>query len=87
MTTETNMVRIGIVSSVSPGGGKARVYFPAMNNMVSDWLYVLRYPNALVEVDGEDVEVKDWSPSVNDRVVCLFLYGENTDGFILGAIR
>lgn len=87
MTTESNMVRVGIVSSVQPDGGKARVYFPTMNNMVSDWLHVLHYPKTAVEIEGEDVEVKDWIPSVNDRVLCLFLYGENTDGFILGAIR
>ena len=87
MAAETNLIRIGIVSSVDPDGGKARVYFPSMKNMVSNWLYVLRYPNATVEVDGEDVTVADWSPEVNDRVVCLYLYGENTDGFILGAIK
>ena len=87
MTTETNMLRIGVVSSVQPDGGKARVYFPAYSNMVSDWLYVLRFPNAAVEIEGEDVPVKDWKPAVNDKVLCAFLYGENTDGFILGAIK
>ncbi len=86
MTTEKNTIRVGIVSSIEPGGQKARVYFPTMDNMVSDWLYVLKHPNARVEIDGEDVPVKDWYPNVNDMVVCAFLYGENTDGFILGVI-
>ena len=85
MTNESNMLRIGIVSSVSPGGGKARVFFPTMNNMVSDWLYVLRYPNAKTE--GDETAIIDWVPEVNDRVLCAFLYGQNTDGFILGAIK
>ena len=41
------MVRIGIVSDVT-GTGKARVYYPDMDNMVSDWLYVLSYPGLFI---------------------------------------
>ena len=51
MTTEKNTIRVGIVSSIEPGGQKARVYFPTMNNMVSDWLYVLQYPAWTYETD------------------------------------
>lgn len=91
MAAETNLTRIGIVSSVDPSGGKARVFFPTMGNMVSEWLYVLRFPNAVVKIkeDGKDKDlpVYDWFPAVNDRVVCLYLYGDNTDGFILGVIK
>lgn len=83
MTTETNMLRIGIVSNITPDGTKARVFFPTMGNMVSDWLYVLKFPNAK---DGNDTDITAWKPQVNDRVLCAFLYGQNTDGFILGVI-
>ena len=46
---ETNsMVRVGFVSDVRKSNGTARVCFPDMDNMVSDWLYVMRYPNLTV---------------------------------------
>ncbi len=30
--------------------------------------------------------VTQWNPSVNDRVLCIMMCGEETDGYILGAI-
>lgn len=44
------MVRTGIVSAVKASEGKARVYYPDMDDMVSDWLYVMRYPGMSVSV-------------------------------------
>jgi len=71
MTGIERLLRIGIVSSVS--GNRARVYFPDQDNMVSDWLYIIK--------QGES-----WTPSVNDRVLVLYSKGTDTDGFILGVI-
>lgn len=44
------MVRTGIVSDVKASEGKARVYYPDMDDMVSDWLYVMRYPGLSVSI-------------------------------------
>lgn len=73
MTGIEKMLRVGVVSSVNASKKQARVHFPDQNNMVSDWLYVLQRGG-------------NYTPSVNDRVLCAFVYGDNTDGFILGVI-
>ena len=70
MTDERSMIRVGIVSSVE--GTRARVYFPDQGNMVSGWLYITRQCT--------------WTPAVNDRVLCVYPYGEDPDGYILGVI-
>jgi len=87
----SGMVRIGIVSSVDTSERKARVFFPDMNNMVSDWLYVLQRPREVVDVKESEghthsASVTSWLPKVNERVLVIYLYGWNTDGFILGVI-
>ncbi len=93
MTGLDCMIRIGIVSSVS--GEKARVYYPDQRNMVSDWLYVLQYPN--LPVTGEtdtsgghrhniDATAGSWAPEINAKVLCIFPPGTDTDGYILGVI-
>jgi phage baseplate assembly protein gpV len=51
-----------------------RCIFPDMDNMTSDWLYVLQTS------DDEFV------PDVNDRVIVLYPFGFNTDGYVLGVI-
>ncbi len=93
MTGVDSMIRIGIVSSVD--GLKARVYFPDQGNMVSDWLFVLQYPNMPVTGDTSgaaghshsvDGVVGTWAPDVNAKVLCLFPPGTDTDGYILGVI-
>ena len=48
MADTNSMVRVGFVSDVRKSNGTARVCFPDMDNMVSDWLYVMRYPNLTV---------------------------------------
>lgn len=73
MTTDRNSLRVGIVSSVDASTGTARVYFPDMGDMTSGWLYVLHHGDA-------------WMPSVNDRVLCQYMTGEETDGYIVGVI-
>lgn len=50
MADTNSMVRVGFVSDVRKPNGTARVCFPDMDNMISDWLYVMRYPNLTVHV-------------------------------------
>ena len=73
MDNASTMIRVGVVSSTNSTQRKARVIFPALDNLVSDWLFVLQQGS--------------WMPSVNDRVLVLYLPGFNTDGFILGEIK
>ena len=44
MAEETDLIRVGKVSAVDNNKFKARVYYPSMSNMVSDWLPVLQFP-------------------------------------------
>lgn len=66
----SNLVRIGVVSSVDPENRRARVIFKD-KGFVSGWLYVLQHIA--------------WMPAVNDAVVCLYIPVSNGDGFILGS--
>lgn len=93
MTTPENMVRVGIVSSVDNSKKQARVYFPDMNDMVSGWLFVLQFPNGSGRTGyagnpshSHSIGSMEWMPKVKDRVLCLMMCGEETDGYILGAI-
>lgn len=86
-----SMVRIGIVSSLDKEKLKARVFYPDMNDMVSDWLYVLQRPGEHVDVKTaadhkHEAKVTTWMPDINMSVVVLYPYGWNMDGFILGVI-
>lgn len=74
MAKVENMIQAGIVSDVSDDGKQARVYFPDRNNMVSGWLKVLQR--------GED----EYEPAVNDKVLVGYLFGTDTDGYVLGGI-
>ena len=96
MAEENSMIRVGIVSDVNPDKLRARVYFPDLNNMVSDWLYVLQRSKAPSNVTVEAAEGHTheasgadqgkWIPEVNDMVVVVYTYGFNTDGYIVGVI-
>lgn len=74
MIKAENMVRVGIVSSVKSDTKQVRVIYPEANNMVSGWLYVLQRGGS------------SWVPSVKTLVLCLLMCGEETDGYVLGAI-
>lgn len=78
----SNIVRVGIVSNVDKNKRRVRVRFPNLS-LTSCWLYVLKNPPIITE---NNVEVSPWIPSVNDKVVCLYLPVFNGDGFVLGAI-
>lgn len=91
MAEVNSMVRVGRVSSVNLGAKQCRVFFPDQGNMVSDWLPVLQRPMESVEIKPAEEHVHKayvtwWMPEVNDRVVVVYPYGWNTNGFVLGAI-
>lgn len=64
------MVKVGTVSAVS--ANTARVFFPD-TRMMSDWLHILR-------------QTEEWTPEINDPVLCLYPDGFNADGYVLGVI-
>lgn len=91
MADTNSMVRIGIVSVVDKPKKMCRVFYPDMNNMVSDWMYILQRPEEEIDVQYVDehthnAEVVRWLPKVNDRVLVLYPCGWNTNGYVLGAI-
>lgn len=53
MAEVNNLVRIGVVSSVDKPKQMARVYYPDMSNMVSDWLKVIQHQRPYTTYDGE----------------------------------
>jgi len=86
MITAENMVRVGIVSDFNQTDWTARVSFPDAGNMVSGWLYVLWHKREVEEAEGHTHNLTWWTPEVGDKVLCLLQYGEETDGYVLGAI-
>lgn len=91
MADTDSMVRKGVVSSIDADNYRCRVFFPDMDNMVSGWLYVLQRPGEAVEPEEEteeetNLKVTTWMPKINDRVLVLYQYGWNTEGYVLGAI-
>lgn len=101
MAEENSMIRVGKVSSVDEKNLKARVYYPAMSNMVSDWLPVLQHPHIKTDYAGghkhKEPEETDyagshthaqlsWMPKVNDKVLVIMEYGFNSNGYIAGVI-
>lgn len=72
-----NMIRVGVVSSITPDKGTARVAFSDRNNLVSHELPILV---------KQTLAVKDYYiPDVGEHVVCVFLPNGVEAGFILGA--
>ena len=87
MIKAENMIRVGIVSAVNASTKQARVIFPESNNLVSDWLYVLqRTDETTTHVDGHIHKITGWMPKVRERVLCVMMCGDETDGYVLGAI-
>lgn len=91
MADMNSIVRVGVVSSVDKKELRCRVYFPDMNNIVSDWMYVLQRPDESVSVKSNEghshsASVGKWLPKVNARVLVLYPNGWNTNGYVLGAI-
>lgn len=72
------MFRVGVVNSINPANGTARVIFPDDDDVVSYDLQVLHrntYRN------------KDYNmPDVGEDVLCIFLANGVADGFIIGSI-
>ena len=89
MATTENMLRVGVVSSVDASSKTARVIY-SDSGVVSGWLYVVQQPmsgnTGYTEGHRHSLSVSGWMPMVNDRVLCAILCGDDTDGYILGAI-
>lgn len=91
MAEVDSMVRVGIVSAVNSELKTARVYFPDMDNMMSDWLPVLQRSGEKLSIStsqghSHSGTVSSFLPKVNAKVLVLYPYGFNMDGYILGVI-
>ena len=91
MAEVDSMVRVGIVSAVNSSQKTARVFFPDMDNMMSDWLPVLQRAGESISTNTSQEHthtgtVGSFLPKVNAKVLVLYPYGFNTDGYILGVI-
>ena len=74
---QSNIIRIGEVSSIDPAKGTARVAFDDEDSMVSYDLPVIQR-NTLENHDY-------WMPDIGEDVLCVFLPTGSEDGFILGS--
>lgn len=71
-----NILRVGIVSSIDPVAGTARVAFKDRSNLLSYDLPVLV---------RNTVENKDyWMPDIDEQVLCVFLPIGLEAGFVIG---
>lgn len=74
---ETNIVRVGTVSSVNPNAATVKVIFSDIDDLVSDDLPVI-FPQSLKN--------KAYAlPDVGDNVVCIFIEQGIGDGFCIGS--
>ena len=74
---QSNIIRIGEVSSIDPAKVTARVAFDDEDSMVSYDLPVIQH-NTLENHDY-------WMPDIGEDVLCVFLPTGSEDGFILGS--
>lgn len=101
MAEENSMIRVGKVSDVNNSALKARVFYPGMGNMVSDWLPVLQFPGMTTNYAGSHKHTSPeetnsagghshttdkWMPKVNDKVLVIMEYGFNSSGYVAGVI-
>lgn len=74
----TNIIRVGVVSSVSASKMAVRVVFADKDDMVTDWLPIVVF---------QTMSNKDFVlPVVGETAVCLFLGNGIESGFYLGSI-
>ena len=96
MVDTDSLIRVGVVSDVDKDKLRARVYYPDLSNMVSDWLYVLQRPylvNNPVSINVSEGHKhtsyfgrRKWMPKIDDKVLVIHTYGFDTDGYIVGVI-
>lgn len=73
-----NLIRVGVVSSINPANGTAKVVFHEKNGLVSGDLPIIY---------RQTFRNKDYQmPDIDEQVVCLFLENGLEQGFILGAV-
>lgn len=86
-----SLVRVGVVSVVDPAKKMCRVFFPDLEDMVSDWMPVLQRPGEKVVVKSSEghtheAEVGVWLPKEKARVLVVYPFGWNTNGYVVGVI-
>lgn len=93
MAYETSLIRTGIVSDVDTVKLHVRVYYPSLNNLVSDWLPVLQQPVYVGSTGSggspshtHGIASYIWLPKVNDKVLVIMEYGFNSGGYVAGVI-
>ena len=73
-----NLIRVGVVSSINPLNGTARVVFHEKEGLVSGDLQII-YRTTFKNKDYQ-------MPDIDEQVVCIFLENGLEQGFILGAV-
>ena len=87
MANTNDIVRVGTVTQVGAGEVKAQFKDAGIQ---SGWLKVLRFVPDYTENETCSAEhrheIKPWMPEVGDSVLCLFLTGFNSDGYVIGGL-
>lgn len=95
MTELKNIVRIGTVQSVNASKMTARVKFKDKGGITSGDLRIIKRPVYVVpamESGAKEVShsheafVTEWTPGVNDMVLCIMVPDGDGDGFIIGEV-
>jgi phage baseplate assembly protein gpV len=80
-------VETGVVSSVSSDHRTARV---RIDGKVSDSLQIVSRPVKVTvqcpECGSLTVKIEQWTPSVNEQVLCVFKSMRDGNGYIVGAV-
>ena len=72
------IIRFGTVTDIDPESGRARVAFPDLNGMVSDWLPVLTVKTKGIKIS--------FMPDIGEPVLCNFLPNGSVAGFVIGSV-
>ena len=97
-----DIVRIGNVTAVDAGAMKVRVQFPDTDIISDWLPVLRHKPSvsddgktenasggsgeAAYAAHKHEVKLKHWMPQTGDAVLCLYLPGFNSDGYVLGGI-
>ena len=99
MTELKNIVRLGTVQSVNASKMTARVKFKDKGGITSGDLRIIKRPVYVVPAmesgaEGQTAKVShnheafvtEWTPGVNDMVLCIMVPDGDGDGFIIGEV-
>lgn len=94
MTELKNIVRLGTVQSVNASKMTARVKFKDKGGITSGDLRIIKRPVYVVPAmesgaEGQTAKTTlktEWTPGVNDMVLCIMVPDGDGDGFIIGEV-